>query len=491
MKILSTTNVLRSVICLLAAVSTCPAQDTSVGILPLRVESTPINDGPTALDEYVAAPDDTYQWQLVASKRVDGFRYHVIDLKSQTWLTPAEVDRPVWQHWLTLIIPDAATSETAMMMIDGGSNGKAAPEKWNPLAAQVALATRSIVATVSMIPNQPLEFSGDGQRRYEDDLIGYTWDKYMKTDDARWPARLPMTKAVVRAMDTVEAFTAQDNIDGPAVTSFVVTGASKRGWTTWTTAAVDDRVKAIAPIVIDVLNVSKSMDHHFAAYGFWAPAIGNYVQHKITDRFFDPQCKALLQLVDPFAYRDRLTMPKLILNAAGDQFFLPDSSQCYFDELLGEKHLCYVPNGDHSLGGTNALESLIAFHYAILNEIDRPDLAWESLNASSTRIEPTMKPSQVTLWQATNPNARDFRVETIGRSYLASEIQPSADGSYLAEVEVPEQGFTAFLVQFEFDIGAPTPLRLTTPVRVIPDTLPFADHLERRARVDQPRQTDS
>ena len=37
-------------------------------------------------------------------------------------------------------------------------------------------------------------------------------------------------------------------------------------------------------------------------------------------------------------------MPKFMLNASGDQFFLPDSSQFYFDDLRGEKHLRYVPN---------------------------------------------------------------------------------------------------------------------------------------------------
>ena len=30
-------------------------------------------------------------------------------------------------------------------------------------------------------------------------------------------------------------------------------------------------------------------------------------------------------------------MPKFVLNAAGDQFFLPDSSQFYYDELKGPK----------------------------------------------------------------------------------------------------------------------------------------------------------
>ena len=75
------------------------------------------------------------------------------------------------------------------------------------------------------------------------------------------------------------------------------------------TAAVDSRVAAIAPIVIDVLNVNVSMKHHYSAYGFWAPAIGDYVAHKLTHRSHWPRYAELLQLVDPFAYRDRFTMP--------------------------------------------------------------------------------------------------------------------------------------------------------------------------------------
>ena len=49
----------------------------------------------------------------------------------------------------------------------------------------------------------------------------------------------------------------------------------------------------------------------------------------------------------PDWYRERFTMPKFIMNSAGDQYLLPDSSRFYFDDLPGEKYLRYVPNTDH------------------------------------------------------------------------------------------------------------------------------------------------
>lgn len=43
----------------------------------------------------------------------------------------------------------------------------------------------------------------------------------------------------------------------------MVAGASKRGWTTWTTAAVDKRVFAAIPIVMDLLNLNQVNEIYF------------------------------------------------------------------------------------------------------------------------------------------------------------------------------------------------------------------------------------
>lgn len=466
------------VLCLLVLLWQTPPSSTAIAQAVAeagQIEGTEINQGPTALDDYVNAPDDSYKWNVVGSQAARGVTMYVIDLTSQTWLSPDKVNRTKWKHWVTVLVPDGAKADTAMMFIDGGSNGRQPPTAPDPLAAAVAMSTRSVVASVGQIPNQPLVFHGDDQNRVEDDLIGYTWDQYLKTGDALWAARMPMTKAVVRAMDCVQELSNQQDFVGPKIEHYVVAGGSKRGWTTWTTAIVDKRVKAIAPIVIDVLNTNLSMQHHYAAYGFWAPAITDYVNHKITHRRHHPRHKELLQLVDPFAYRDRLTLPKCIINATGDQFFVPDSSRFYFDELTGEKHLCYVPNGEHSLGGTNAPDTLAAFHHCIVNDIPRPSFDWTFPDDNTIKVSSKTKPTRVLLWQANNPKARDFRVDTIGRTYRESTVEQADDGTWEVNVKDPAEGWTAYVVQLEFNVGAAKPMRLTTPVRIVPDTLPFAD----------------
>jgi PhoPQ-activated pathogenicity-related protein len=436
---------------------------------------TPLNQELTALDRYVAAPDSAYSWQVISTQPSPEGTAYVIDLTSQTWLRPDEVDRPMWKHWLTVIRPQNAQAKTALLFIGGGSNSGAPPRQPEARLAQIALATQSVVAELRMVPNQPLIFHGDGVPRKEDDLIAYTWDQFLKTGDERWPARLPMVKSVVRAMDAVQELFSRDDDPNHQIDRFVVAGGSKRGWTTWMTAAVDPRVEAIAPIVIDVLNVDVSMRHHYSAYGFWAPAIGDYVRHEIMQRRHVPRYADLIRLEDPYAYRNRFDMPKCVINAAGDQFFCPDSSQFYFDDLPGEKHLCYVPNGDHSLDGTKALETLIAFHYAIVHNVPRPTCTWEYDDEGKLIVKCSQPPERVTLWQATNPKARDFRVDTIGRSYRGRELKANGDGRFEARLEAPEEGWTASFVQCQFDIGAPVPMRLSTAVKVLPDELPHAD----------------
>ena len=85
-----------------------------------------------------------------------------------------------------------------------------------------------------------------------------------------------------------------------------------------------------------------------------------------------------MRIEDPYEYRDRLAMPKFLVNATGDQFFLPDSWRFYLADLPGETHVRYVPNADHGLKDTDALSSVAAFYGAILTGTPRPEVTWEA-----------------------------------------------------------------------------------------------------------------
>ncbi len=428
----------------------------------------------TALDRYVHAPDPSYKWELVNTIPGEGFNAYVLDLTSQTWKPPVEPDRTVWKHWLTVYVPSKVEHSTGFLYITGGNNKSAAPNKADPWMSEMAVATNSVVSQLNMVPNQPLSFP-DAKKKdmVEDEFIAYTWDKFLRTGNEMWPARLPMTKSAVKAMDAVIEFMKSDAGGKQNVTTFMVAGGSKRGWTTWTTAAVDKRVVAIAPMVIDLLNNEKSFEHHYMAYGFYSPAVKDYENLDIMKWNGTPQMKALMKIVEPYEYRDRLTMPKYIINAAGDQYFLPDSSRFYFDDLKGEKYLRYVENTDHSLKNSDAREGLIAFYDAFLKKQARPKFFWKFEDDGSIKVTTVTKPSEVKLWQATNPEKRDFRLMSIGPAYKSTVLTEQKDGVYVGKVEKPPTGYTAYFIELTFPTGTKYSEKFSTAVRVNPDTLPF------------------
>ncbi len=429
----------------------------------------------TPLDDYVAAPDSSYAYSLNSVISGTGYTGYVYHMASQRWRdTPSEIDRNLWEHWLVMAVPAVVSHPTtALLFIDGGSNSGNAPSAIEAMLAQIATATQSIVVDLRMIPNQPLVFPDETDPRYvtagrkEDEITAYAWDKFLHTGDATWVPRLPMTKAVVRAMDAIQA-------EHPGITSFVVAGGSKRGWTAWTTAAVDPRVMAIVPMSIDILNIKASMQHHWDAYGFWSSALSDYVDMGVLDWLNTPQFDALMAIEDPYSYRDRMTMPKYIMNATGDQFFLPDSSQFYFEELPGEKYLRYTPNTDHGQNA-EAVLNFLAYYTALLNGVARPEFTWTKEADGSLRVQTTTSPSEVNLWQATNPHARDFRVETIGEAWTRSSLTDQGGGLYIGQVPEPSEGWTAFMVELVYPSGSIYPLKFTTEVSVVPDILPYKD----------------
>jgi PhoPQ-activated pathogenicity-related protein len=426
------------------------------------------------LDRYVAAPTPEYAFEAISSNDGAGYRVHVLSMTSQRWRSEREVDRPVWRHWMTVVEPERIKTNIGILVISGGSNTDPPPQKVDRVIGDIAKRIGALVAEVRMVPNQPLLFSDEHRARGEDDLVAYSWDKYLRTGDETWPLRLPMTKAAVRAMDTMTAFSIKAR-NGPVVNRFIVGGSSKRGWTAWLTAAADPRVVAIVPVVIDVLNIEASALHAYRVYGKWPPALESYEKMGIMKWFGTPQLDALLRIEDPYAYRERITVPKLIVNATGDQFFTPDSSQFYFDGLLGEKYLRYVPNTDHSLRGAggDAAKTGIAFLDDVINGTPRPNYAWQIQRDGSIRVRSASKPVHARLWHAVNPHSRDFRFQTVGRAFWATDLRDSGGFTYVANVPAPAQGYAAYFVELAYAGTRNDLFTVTTGVRIVPDTLPY------------------
>lgn len=428
----------------------------------------------SALDEYIRADDGAFTYDVVSIQRKERSSVYELKLTSQVWLAQGLVDRVLWKHWLTVVVPDKVESSTGFLFITGGSNKQDKPDQNLTDLLKIAKLTKTVVARLKQVPNQPLIFENKSGELYEDALIAYAWNKYLSTLDPNWIPRLPMAKSAVKAMDAVQDLTKSFGVKKVLVNDFVVSGASKRGWTTWVTCAVDKRVKGIIPIVIDMLNLLDSMEHHWSSYGFYAPAIGDYERGSIMNWRGSEEFNSLLKLVEPFELRNRLRMPKYILNASGDEYFLPDSWRFYFRQLEGPKYLRYVPNTDHSLKGSDALDSMISFHYSLAYDKDFPKVSWEAKPDGYFAAWSKKKPSKVTLWTAYNEKARDFRVEAVGKIWKPTLLKPDEVGKYSTKIEIPDQGWKASLIEFTYeDDEFPVPIKISTGTHIFPDFLPF------------------
>ena len=429
-------------------------------------------------EAYLAEVHPAFEYELSNTIEGDGYTAYVIRMVSQEWLTAEQVNEPVWWHWLTVVVPEDVEHSTGLLWIGGGTNYTELPEQVSPMILNAALTTNSITADLHNVPFQPVSFLDDErlEQRYEDDLIAYGWRKFMEggaqNEDAEWLARFPMTTAAIRAMDTITDFIYKEY--SHSVDHYVVGGASKRGWTTWSAGIFDDRVVAIAPVVIDLLNVIPSFQHHWQAYGEWSPAIREYEDEQIMDWMYSKEFARMLELVDPYSYLDRLTMPKFIVNAASDEFFLPDSWKFYWDDLQGEKNLRYVPNTGHSTSGTDVAVSIAAFHNYVINQQTVPSFEWNtSASGFQIQLDPDDLPDELLLWSAHNPDARDFRLYVIDRIWTTRQLEIPINGEVSVELETPGTGFTAWFVEATYNPGSELPFKQTTGVIVTPDEYPF------------------
>jgi PhoPQ-activated pathogenicity-related protein len=88
-------------------------------------------------------------------------------------------------------------------------------------------------------------------------------------------------------------------------------------------------------------------------------------------------------------------------------------------------------------------------------------------------LKTSQRPLEVNLWQGTDPKARDFRVDTIGKAFTETKLQPNADGTYVGNVPKPQAGFTAYFLEVVYPSGTKHPFKFTTEVYVKPDVYPY------------------
>ncbi|UJR29021.1 hypothetical protein I4U23_010238 [Adineta vaga] len=450
----------------------------------------------TPLDDYVNTPDGAFGWKRIKTYPQSLYTVYVLNMTSQQWFDSSFSTQPIWWHYLTITVPKVIRrSKTAFLLIDGGSN-KDSPPTGSSLASLAGL-SGSIVATVRQIPNQSIRFLSDPTNsfRSEDSLIGWTWRRYIETNgsDPRVLLRFPMTKAVVRAMDAVEQFLQEEKL--PVPEEFVLGGASKRGWTTWTSAAVDNkRVVAAVPIVMDLLNLKPNMMSHYRSLGGWTFAFNDYHAQNITRYMDNPSFDKLAQMVDPYAYFDRYSKMKIFqIQGAGDEFFLPDSEDYFWNDLqtaTGGSYLRRVPNTGHNIGGFE--DSLISFYLSVADKTTLPSMKWtRTVNETHGTIRATIdfsngkpKASTVTAYQARTADKlrRDFRRTTLAGSTgivwsnkaVQLETQTGTSVTYTIIVPIPSDGYWyATYIQAGFPGPDATTLTLTTETLILPNTYPF------------------
>ncbi|UFH53489.1 PhoPQ-activated pathogenicity-related family protein [Spirosoma sp. KNUC1025] len=397
----------------------------------------------TALDSYLHNDDKSFKWEVKDTHNFGDITAYEVLLTSQKWR------EYTWKHQLSVLVPKEIDTDGALLFITGGSvkdgepNWNKRDDTFNRAISMLATKNKAVVAVLRQTPNQPLY-----DNLKEDALISYTLHQFKKDGDYTWPLLFPMVKSAVRAMDAVQELGKQTLHKD--INRFVVSGASKRGWTTWLTGASDRRAVAIAPMVIDILNMPVNLDYQMKSWNKYSEQIEDYVKLGIPQTVHSKEGSAVTEMIDPYSYRKKLTMPKMLFMGTNDEYWTVDAVKHYIGQIPGENYIHYVPNVGHDLGDKRqALEALNAFFGTTLAKQPYPACQW-TVSTTKKGVDLTIKATSdkledVTVWSATSTD-RIFQDEKWEGKSLGITNKPTVSVTEM----YPSSGYRAFYVDLKY-----------------------------------------
>ena len=363
-----------------------------------------------------------------------------VSFQSQVW-------RGVpWRHELLIKHPQVlGRHDIVAVLLTGGDGGESQQRNAQKFADELGIR----VAVLTKVPNQPL-FGG----KTEDVLLSYTLDRYRNSGDATWPLLFPMVTSVVRGIDTLQETLRQPHL------RVVLIGASKRGWTTYLSAAVERRIIGIVPAVYEMIAMREQVALARERYGKDSEKISPYTALGLTDALLEPRMATLVSWIDPVGYFPRLSIPKLVLLGANDPYWVVDSVREYWDKLPEPKMLRILPNVGHGvLGEAAAADAIVAFVRMVMNNEKLPSATWRfSSVADGVAMVTGMgaeRLTRCTVWRATSGDT-DFRdsvfassacdIAKDGRGFKSIFPVPASENTAVfADVETVRGGRTILL----------------------------------------------
>ncbi len=239
----------------------------------------------------------------------------------------------LWKHHATILYSPKCNSRLGAV-IAGGYGPKGFKHFAKEFGIKAVAETCVPVLILQDVPNEQFGLK-------ETELMAYTIAKALETGDPSWHLVYPMAFAYSRAM-TLESILVPSHPD-----RFVLSGGSKRGYTTWIVAAHDDRVAAIAPRSFNGANLTALNETHYRVYG--KPVGSLAVVHEALSRVNSREgLKGMLRIYDPVSYFDELSVPVMVIFGTDDQLSPPGAEQSYAPYYKGPLWFEIVANATHT-----------------------------------------------------------------------------------------------------------------------------------------------